>query len=66
MDRIELIMNRACWAVQIEYAVNLDLKRESDVVAHQVKPRVVQQMGNVVLRPCEVVVNTEHFVALGD
>ena len=49
LHRVELVVDGRSRAGQIEDFVGLDVKRESDVVAHQLEHRLGEQMGDVVL-----------------
>jgi hypothetical protein len=65
LQGVPLTVSRACRAGEVTDFVNFYVQRKSDVVLHQFKTWVVQLMGNITLRPCEAVINTDHFVALG-
>ena len=57
-------MDRRRWAGQIVDLVHLDIEWERYVVAHQLKPRIADQMEDIVFGTCEKVIGTDHIVAL--
>jgi hypothetical protein len=56
-------MDRRCRAGQIEYFVNLDVKREGDIVPHKFKMRLPDQVRDIVLGAAVEVINTKHVIA---
>ena len=66
LDRVMLIMYGAGRASQVIDLVNLNIKREGDVMAHHFKIRVVHQVGNVGFIAGEKVVHTQNVVPLLD
>jgi hypothetical protein len=59
---IELVVHRRGRAGQVEDAIDLDIEREGDVVAHHLEARVVEQVRDVRAPPREVVVDAQHLV----
>ena len=65
LDRVELVVDRGCRAGQIVYFVDLNVEREGNIVAHQLKVGVVHQMGNIGFAAGEEVVHTDDIAPLG-
>ena len=61
---IVLVMNRARRTGEVEDLVHLDVKREADVVAHDLEVRVIQQRDDVLASAGVEIVGTDHLVAL--
>ena len=66
LHRVVLIVHGRCRAGEIENAVDLDIQRKGDVVAHQFKARITQKMGNVSFVAGEEVVYTQDIVVIRD
>ena len=62
--RIELIMYRGCRTCQIINLIHLHIIRKRHVVAHHLKIRVVQQMNNILLTTCKIIIHTNHIVSV--
>jgi hypothetical protein len=58
-----LVVVRAGGAGKIVNLVNLDPKRERDVMSDELERRVVKEMGNVLLGASEQVVNADNVMA---
>ena len=56
-------MNRRGRAGEIVNLVDLDIQREGHVVAHDLEIGIVQEMGDVVFRAGEIIVDAENVVA---
>ena len=59
-------MDRRSRARQIVDFVDLDMKANRDVVAHDFKTRVVEEMRDVLASAGIVIVDAKHFVAVGE
>ena len=62
---VELVVNGRCRTGQVVDLIHLNIERKSDIVAHQLEVRMIEQMGNVVLGAREEVVQTDDVVAVG-
>ena len=65
LDRIPLVMHRACRTSKIEDSIDLDIKRKGDVVPHQFEVRLADQRNNVLLAAGEKVVGHSGVVGGG-
>jgi hypothetical protein len=54
-------MHWACWAGQVEDAVNFNVKWEGNVMTYELKVGVTQQVGHIAFAACEEVVNAEYI-----
>jgi DNA-directed RNA polymerase subunit L len=63
LNRILLILDGARRASHIENSINLNVERESHIMANQLKLRVIQKMGNVLLASCAKIISDYNFVA---
>src|SRR5579863_4167874 len=61
---IVLVVNRRGRAGHVIDLVHLDIEREGDVVVHRLKMRVAGEVRDVDLAAGEVVVHTQHIVAI--
>src|SRR3989344_4230558 len=66
LHRIELVVDRRSRAGQVVDLVHLDVERERHVVAQQLKMRITDEMGDVVLGAGEEIVHAQHVVPVGD
>lgn len=66
MNRVMLIVNRACGAGHVEDAVNLKVDGEGDVVPYQLEPGMVQKVFNISFCAGEEVVKANDVVTLID
>ena len=66
LDRIELIVDRRCRAGQIEDFVDLYIQGKGDVVADELKGRVMKEMAYEMFAACVKIVHTQDFMALRD
>ena len=57
-------MNGRCRASQVVDVVHLDIERKGHIVAQQLKVRMIEQMGDVVLGAGEEVVKTDDIMAV--
>ena len=64
LNRVVLVVDGAGGAGQVVDLVDLHVKREGDVVAHELEAGVVEQVRDVVLGAGEEVVGAEHVVPL--
>ena len=62
LNRIVLIVHGAGRAREVVNLVDLNKQRKRDVVPHQLKVRVPEQMGHVLLGAREEIVNTKHVM----
>ena len=61
-DRVGLVMNRRSGAGEVPDAVNFELDRLGDVVANELKARVIPPLAHIGLTTCEGVIETEHLL----
>src|ERR1700730_2309231 len=61
--RVKLIMDRGSGTGQIINLIHLNIERETDVVAHELKKGVTQQMLPVVSRSSVEIIHAQDFVA---
>ena len=61
--RVVLVMNRRCRTGQVVDFVDLDIERESHIVAHQLEVRVIEQVNDVVFAAGEEVIDADDVVA---
>jgi len=61
--RVVLVMDRRCWTGQVVDFIDLYIKRERDIVAHQLEMRVFKQIDDVVLAASKEVIDTDNIVA---
>src|SRR5678816_2553298 len=64
LHRVELIVDRACRAGEIEDLVDLDIQGERNVVPDQLEALVAQQVLDVAARAGEEVVNADELPTL--
>ena len=62
--RVELVMDRACGAGQVENAVHLQKNRFRDIVTDEFKIAVVAQVCNVSHTACKIIVQANDFVTV--
>ncbi len=62
LHRIELVMDGRRRAGKVVDLIHLDIERETDIVAQQLKTWMVQQMGNLGTPAGIEVVDTQHFM----
>lgn len=60
-----LIVNRRGGTCQVIDLIYLNIEREGDVVAHQLKMWIIQQVRNVVFRASKEIVDADDIVTLG-
>ncbi len=65
LHRVVLVVDGAGRASQVVDLVDFDVKRKRDVVPHELKTGVVEQMLDVAFAAGKQVVGTHHFVATG-
>src|SRR4051812_38446959 len=61
--RIVLVVNRRRWTREIEYLVDFDIQRETDVVSHQLEVAMSEEVCDVGPRAGVEVVHAQHFNA---
>ena len=66
LHRIMLVVDRRCRAREVVDFVNLDVERERHIMAHQLEPRVRDQMLDVLLGAGEKIVEADDVVAIRD
>ena len=64
LDRIVLIVHRRCRTGQVVNLVHFHIERESHVVTHELKARMIVELINVSLATGEQIVSTQHIVPL--
>jgi hypothetical protein len=64
LNRIELVMNRACGARQVENPVNFEKNRFSYVVSDKFKIAVIAQVGNIRHTARKVIIQANDFVTV--
>jgi uncharacterized FlgJ-related protein len=57
-------MDRGCWASQIVDFVNLQIEWEGDVVANELKARVLVEMLDVPFGTCKKIVDANYLMPL--
>jgi hypothetical protein len=62
LNGIPLILNWASRARQVENSIDLNVERESHIMANQLKLRVIQKMSDVLFAPCVKVIGDYNFV----
>jgi len=60
---IELIVDGRCRTREVMNFVDFDVQGKCDVMAHNLKIRVVEQMPNVSARSCEIIVDANDLGA---
>jgi hypothetical protein len=63
LNGILLVLNWAGRAGKVKDSINLNVERESNIMANQLKLRVIQKMSDVLLAPCVKIVGNYNFVA---
>ena len=63
---VVLIVHWRGWTGQVVDAINLNVKRECDVMSHQFKARMIQQVLHIALASREKIVDAEHVNAVLD
>jgi hypothetical protein len=63
LNGIPLILNWASRAGKVENSVDLNIERESHIMANQLKLRTFQKMSDVLLAPCVEIISDYNFVA---
>lgn len=58
-------MNRRRRTRQVKYFVDLNVKRECNIVTHKFEMWITNKMGNIVLRTAIEIVYTKHIVPIG-
>jgi hypothetical protein len=64
--RVVLVMHGACRTSQIKDAVYLHIKRKGDIVAHQLKVGLAQQVPHIGFTARKEVVYTQHLFTTGN
>ena len=64
LHRIVLVVHGRGGAGEVVDLIDLDVEREGDVVPHRLEVRIADQVGDVVLAAGEIVVDTQHIVAV--
>jgi hypothetical protein len=64
INQFEFLMHWRSRARQIVYLVNFHIQRESDIVAHQFKIRVANQMGNICFTAGKEIIHTQNIIAI--
>src|SRR5215472_18766514 len=62
LHRIKLVVNGRSRTGQIENFIDFDIKREANVMAHQLKASIRQQMMHVASRPGVEIIDAQNFI----
>jgi hypothetical protein len=66
LDRIELIMDGGGRTGEVVDLVDLDIKREADIVTLDLEMGMGKKMGNIGPPAGIEIIDTEHFMAAGE
>ena len=66
LDRIVLVMGGRCRTGKVVNPINLVLEVIDDIVTHQFKARIVDEMLDIDLSTGKKIIQTDDFVSLGD
>ena len=64
LDRIMLIVNRACRTGQIINLVNLEKNRHGHIMANKLKIGIGEEMGDIIFLATEKIIHADHICAL--
>ncbi|KOQ30498.1 hypothetical protein HMPREF3069_13390 [Achromobacter xylosoxidans] len=64
LHRVELVMYWRSRTCEIVDFVNLDIERNRHIMTHGLEMRVRHQMGDIILISGEIIIDTQHIVAL--
>jgi hypothetical protein len=66
LDGVVLVVRGGSWAGEVVDAVNLELERVDDVVAHELEAGIADEMLDIRLATSEEIIETDDFMSLLD
>src|SRR5262245_55080536 len=63
LHRIPLVMNRRCGTSEVVDFVDLDIKRECDIVAHQLEKLVIEKMFDIFASAGKKIIDAQNICA---